>query len=117
MPEETKTSDGFVVFIGKNNKQNDFLTCKMAHGNDLWFHTKDIHGSHVVMRFENDREFTDSAIVEAAQFAAFYSKAKNSDNVPVDYAKIKFVKKPSGAKPGYVIYTNNRTVYVTPKEK
>lgn len=117
MPEERKTSDGFTVFIGKNNKQNDFLTCKMAHGNDLWFHTKDIHGSHVVMRFENDREFTDSSIVEAAQFAAFYSKAKNSDNVPVDYTKIKFVKKPTGAKPGYVIYTNNKTVYVTPKEK
>jgi len=116
MPLETQTTDGFAVLIGKNNKQNDYLTCKMSGGNDLWFHTKDIHGSHVVMRYDREREFTDNAIIEAAQFAAFYSKAKNSDNVPVDYAKIKFVKKPSGAKPGFVIYTNNKTVYVTPKE-
>ncbi|MBE7027648.1 MAG: fibronectin/fibrinogen-binding protein [Ruminococcaceae bacterium] len=116
MPQETRTTDGFCVFIGKNNKQNDFLTCKMAHNNDLWFHTKDIHGSHVVMRYEQGREFTDNAILEAAAFAAFYSKAKNSENVPVDYTKIKFVKKPSGAKPGFVIYTDNNTVYVTPKK-
>lgn len=116
MPLETKTSDDFCVFIGKNNKQNDYLTCKMAHNNDLWFHTKDIHGSHVVMRYEQGREFTERAIIEVASYAAFYSKAKNSENVPVDYAKIKFVKKPSGAKPGFVIYTNNNTVYVTPKK-
>ena len=116
MPQETRTTDGFCVFIGKNNKQNDFLTCKMAHNNDLWFHTKDIHGSHVVMRYEQGREFTDNAILEAAGFAAFYSKARNSENVPVDYTKIKFVKKPSGAKPGFVIYTDNNTVYVTPRK-
>ena len=116
MPTETRTSDGFLVYIGRNNKQNDYLTFKIAHNNDLWFHTKDIHGSHVVMRYEQEREFTDEAIIEAAQMAAFYSKAKNSDNVPVDFTKIKFVKKPSGAKPGFVIYTDNKTVYVTPKE-
>lgn len=115
MPLETKTSDGFCVLVGKNNKQNDYLTCKMAHNNDLWFHTKDIHGSHVVMRFEQGREFTDGAIIEAAGFAAYYSKARNSENVPVDYTKIKFVKKPSGAKPGLVIYTDYSTVYATPK--
>ncbi|MBR2500724.1 MAG: DUF814 domain-containing protein, partial [Clostridia bacterium] len=97
-------------------KQNDYLTFKISHNNDLWLHTKDIHGSHVVMRYEQEREFTDEAIIEAAQMAAFYSKAKNSDNVPVDFTKIKFVKKPSGAKPGFVIYTDNKTVYVTPKE-
>lgn len=115
MPMETKTTDGFCVFIGKNNKQNDYLTCKMGHNNDLWFHTKDIHGSHVVMRYEQGKEFTDNAIIEAASFAAYYSKARNSANVPVDYTKIKFVKKPSGAKPGFVIYTDNNTVFVTPK--
>ncbi|MBR6646511.1 MAG: NFACT family protein [Clostridia bacterium] len=116
MPTETRTSDGFLVYIGRNNKQNDYLTFKISHNNDLWLHTKDIHGSHVVMRYEQEREFTDEAIIEAAQMAAFYSKAKNSDNVPVDFTKIKFVKKPSGAKPGFVIYTDNKTVYVTPKE-
>ncbi len=117
MPTVAQTSDGFQVFIGRNNKQNDYLTLKMAHNNDLWFHTKEIHGSHVVMRYEQEREFTQTAIIEAAQMAAFHSKAKNSDNVPVDYTKIKFVKKPSGAKPGLVIYTDNKTVYVTPKEE
>ena len=113
MPEERKTSDGFTIFIGKNNKQNDFLTCKMAHGNDLWFHTKDIHGSHVVMRFENSREFTDNSIVEAAQFAAFYSKAEGG-NIAVDYTLARHVKKPAGSKPGFVIYHTNWTAYVTP---
>lgn len=116
MPLEVTLPDGFTVFIGKNNKQNDYLTFKIGHNNDLWFHTKDIHGSHVVLRYSNEKEFTDEAILRAAEYAAFYSKAKESDNVPVDYTKIKFVKKPSGAKPGFVIYTNNKTVYVTPRE-
>lgn len=114
LPLEGKTADGFTVLVGRNNKQNDYLTCKMAHNNDLWFHTKNIHGSHVVLRYENEREFTDDAIIEAARLAAKYSKASESENVPVDYTPIKFVKKPAGAKPGFVIYTTNKTVYVTP---
>ncbi|MBE7034588.1 MAG: fibronectin/fibrinogen-binding protein [Ruminococcaceae bacterium] len=113
-PTELKTKDGFVLLLGKNNRQNDYLTCRLAQNKDLWFHTKNIPGSHVVLKFEQDRPFTDEAILEAAGLAAFYSKAKDSAQVPVDYTEIKNVKKPAGAKPGYVIYTTNRTVYVTP---
>ncbi len=113
-PMEFETQDGFTVLVGKNNKQNDVLTLKTAKNADLWFHTKDIHGSHVILRYEHGKEFSDTAILEAARLAAKYSKAKNSENVPVDYTLVKFVKKPSGAKPGMVIYTDNKTVYVTP---
>lgn len=116
-PELTSftTSDGFTVFIGKNNKQNDYLTTKTARGSDLWFHTKNIPGSHVVLRHEHNRPFTENAIFEAAQAAAYNSKAKNSDNVLVDYTLIKNVKKPNGARPGFVIFTENKTLCVTPK--
>ncbi len=113
-PMEFTTTDGFSVFVGKNNKQNDFLTLKLAKNADLWFHTKDIHGSHVILRYEHGKEFSDTAILEAARLAAKYSKAKHSQNVPVDYTLVKYVKKPSGAAPGMVIYTDNQTVYVTP---
>lgn len=109
------TNDGFTVFVGKNNKQNDFLTLKMSRGADLWFHTKDIPGSHVVIRHEHDRSFSETAILAAAEAAAFSSKARQADKVPVDYTFIKYVKKPNGARPGFVIYTDNKTVYVTPK--
>lgn len=116
MPTEYKI-DGYTIFIGKNNKQNDFLTCKLAKGNDMWFHTKDIHGSHVVLRLEkNMKKVPDSIIYKCATIAAYYSKAKMSQNVPVDYTYIKYVKKPNGAKPGMVIYTDNKTLYVNPKE-
>lgn len=114
-PMEFQTSDGFTVLVGKNNRQNDLLTLKTSKNADLWFHTKDIHGSHVVLCYEHGKEFTDTAILEAARLAAKYSKAKHSENVPVDYTLIKYVKKPSGAAPGKVIYTNQNTVYVTPK--
>lgn len=110
------TSDGFNVLVGKNNKQNDVLTLKSAKNVDLWFHTKDIHGSHVILQYQHGKEFSDTAILEAAALAARYSKAKDSDNVPVDYTHVKYVKKPSGASPGMVIYTDYKTVYVTPKE-
>lgn len=113
-PMQFTTEDGFTVLVGKNNRQNDMLTLKTAKNADLWFHTKDIHGSHVVLRYEHGREFTDTAILAAARLAATYSKAKHSENVPVDYTQIKYVKKPSGAAPGMVIYTNQSTVYVTP---
>ena len=115
-PMVFETTDGFVVLVGKNNKQNDKLTLKTAHGKDLWFHTKNIPGSHTVLVYENEREFTEQAILEAAQLAAYYSKARQSAQVPVDYTLIKYVKKPAGAKPGFVIYTNHQTAYVQPPQ-
>jgi predicted ribosome quality control (RQC) complex YloA/Tae2 family protein len=113
--------DGFTILVGKNNKQNDMLTCKIAKPNDLWFHTQDIHGSHVVLRLEKsidkyDKSKIDSIIYRCATIAAYFSKARMSSNVPVDYTHIKYVKKPNGAKPGMVIFTNNRTLFVNPKE-
>lgn len=113
-PIEFKTSDGFTVLVGRNNKQNDTLTLKTASKTDMWFHTKDIHGSHTIVLL-NGREITDTAIIEAAQICAYHSKAKESSQVPVDYTFVKHVSKPSGSKPGKVIYVNNKTVYVTPK--
>ena len=116
MPSEYKI-DGFTIYVGKNNKQNDFLTCKLARNNDMWFHTKDIHGSHVVLKLDKGiKKVPDSIIYRCATIAAYYSKAKMSQNVPVDYTYIKYVKKPNGAKPGMVIYTDNKTLYVNPKE-
>jgi len=113
---EFETSDGFKVLVGRNNRQNDLLTLKTAGKNDLWFHTKDIPGSHAVIVTEG-REVSDEAILEAAQIAAYFSKAKDSSQVPVDYTLIRRVNKPQGAKPGKVIYTEQKTVYVTPKIK
>lgn len=113
-PLEFKTSDGFVVLVGRNNKQNDELTLKTASKLDYWFHTKNIHGSHAIV-ITNGREITETAIIEAAQVCAYHSKGKDSSQVPVDYTIVKNVSKPSGAKPGKVIYVNYKTVYVTPK--
>ncbi|MBQ3119203.1 MAG: NFACT family protein [Clostridia bacterium] len=115
-PMEFETPDGFRVLVGKNNKQNDLLTLKLSKNSDMWFHTKDIHGSHVVLCYEYGREFSDTAILYAATLAAKYSKASESSQVPVDYTLVKYVKKPSGAAPGMVIYTDNKTVYVTPEK-
>lgn len=109
-PEEF-TIDGFTVLVGKNNKQNDYLSLKLAKENDLWFHTKDIRGSHVILK-TNDQDISDDLIIKCAKLAAAHSKAKNSSNVPVDYCLAKYVKKPSGSKPGMVIYTNYKTVNV-----
>lgn len=108
------TSDGFEVLAGKNNIQNDMLTTKLSEKHDLWFHTKGIHGSHVILKLSG-RDATDTAITEAAEIAAYNSKGKDSSGVPVDYTEVKNVKKPSGAKPGMVIYTTNNTIYVTPE--
>lgn len=114
-PLEFVSSDGFKIFVGRNNRQNDQLTLKTAAKNDMWLHTKDIHGSHVIIA-NDGREISDTAICEAACLAAYNSKARHSDKVPVDYTLVRYVSKPSGAKPGMVIYVNNKTVYVTPKE-
>lgn len=112
-PLEFTSPDGFTVLVGRNNKQNDQLTTKAADKTDIWLHTKDITGSHVIIRAEG-KEVPDSTVLWAARVAAFHSRAKSSSQVPVDYVPVRFVKKPSGAKPGMVIFTNNRTLYVTP---
>ncbi len=112
-PKEFKTSDGFTVLVGRNNRQNDRLTLKTAAKTDVWLHTKDIHGSHVIIRTEG-KPVTETALLEAAQLAAYHSKARESTNVPVDYTLVKHVSKPTGAKPGMVIYVKNNTLFVTP---
>jgi predicted ribosome quality control (RQC) complex YloA/Tae2 family protein len=109
-----QSSDGTEIIVGKNNKQNDYLTNKLAARDEIWLHTKDIPGSHVVIR---SKEPSDVAIREAACLAAYYSKARSSSSVPVDYTKVRYVKKPNGSKPGFVIYDNQQTVYVTPDEE
>lgn len=108
-----KTDDGYEILVGKNNVQNDQLTLKKAKNCDIWFHVKDCPGSHTVL-ISNQEQVPDSSLVQAAVIAAFYSKAKNSAQVPVDFTAIKNVKKPNGAKPGMVIYENYKTLYVTP---
>ena len=113
-PHEYVTSDGFTVLVGRNNKQNDQLTLKIASKNDMWFHTKNIPGSHTIV-VTDSKQISETAIMEAAQICAYHSKAKDSAQVPVDFALVKHVSKPSGTKPGKVIYVNNKTVYVTPK--
>ena len=130
MPEK-RNIDGYTVYIGKNNKQNDYLTCRLAQNSDIWFHTKDIHGSHVVLKVDsnpnashansensgisNTFNVPDAVLYKCASVAAYYSKARMSQNVPVDYTLIKYVKKPNGAKPGMAIYTNNKTIYANPQ--
>ena len=109
------TIDGYTVFVGRNNKENDYLTLKFANKNDIWFHTKDFHGSHTILKIDNNLPYpSNDILVKVAEIAAKHSKARNSSNVPVDYCEVKFVKKPSGSKPGMVIYTNNKTINVTP---
>jgi len=115
-PMEFVSSDGFKILVGRNNKQNDKLTLKIAEKTDIWLHTKDIPGSHVIICAEGN-DVSDETIIEAAVLAAYHSKGKNSAQVPVDYVEVKFVKKPAGAKPGMVIFTNNRTLYVKPDEE
>lgn len=114
--KEYSSKEGYKILVGKNNRQNDELTTKIAAKGDLWFHVKNIPGSHVVVRCAG-QEVSEETIVFAAGLAALNSKAFGSSQVPVDYTQIKNVKKPSGAKPGMVIYTTNKTVFVTPKEE
>ncbi|CAM3698160.1 NFACT family protein [Mesobacillus zeae] len=112
--EKYISSDGTEILVGKNNKQNDYLTNKAAARDDIWLHTKDIPGSHVVIR---NSEPSEKTILEASCLAAYYSKARQSSSVPVDYTRIRYVKKPAGSKPGFVIYDNQQTVYITPDEE
>ncbi len=108
------TIDGFLILVGKNNRQNDYIT-KQANPEDIWFHTKDIHGSHTILKTEN-RVPSQETINKCAALAAFYSKGSNSSNVSVDYTYAKYVKKPSKSKPGMVIYTNQKNVIVKPQK-
>ena len=103
--------DGFTVLVGKNNKQNDYLTTKFANDNDIWLHVKDLQGSHVIIRTEN-KEPNQDTINKCAMLAKAHSKAEQSSNVTVDYTLVKYVKKPSGSKPGMVIYTHEKSVTV-----
>jgi predicted ribosome quality control (RQC) complex YloA/Tae2 family protein len=112
--KEYTSREGYKILVGKNNKQNDYLTTVFANKNDLWFHVKNIAGSHVLVLCGGN-DVSDETILKAATLAALNSKAANSSNVAVDYTPVKFVKKPNGAKAGMVIYTTNKTVYVTPK--
>lgn len=115
-PMRFKSDSGYTIYVGRNNVQNDALTLKKAFKSDIWLHTQKIHGSHAVIT-ANGETPDDNTIMQAACLAAYYSKARNSGKVPVDYTLVKYVKKPSGAKPGMVIYTDYKTVYVTPDEK
>ncbi|WP_332648046.1 Rqc2 family fibronectin-binding protein [Lysinibacillus sp. 54212] len=112
-PEKFISSTGITISVGKNNKQNDYLTFKLAKKNDIWLHTKDIPGSHVVIHDANPDETT---LREAAILSAYFSKARESSSVPVDYTEIRQVKKPNGSKPGFVIYFEQKTLFVTPDE-
>lgn len=114
-PLEYESSEGFLIFVGRNNVMNDRLTLRTASNRDLWFHVKDTAGSHVIVKYDG-RDFTDAVIREAAMLAAYNSKARASSNIAVDYTAVKNVKKPNGAKPGMVIYETYKTEYVTPNE-
>ena len=109
------SSDGYDIYVGKNNYQNEELTFKVATGNDWWFHAKGIPGSHVILKSNNEEELPDRAYEEAAALAAFYSKAKDADKVEVDYIQKKNIKKVAGAAPGFVIYHSNWLMVATPK--
>ncbi|MCK9221388.1 MAG: NFACT family protein [Limnochordia bacterium] len=111
--------DSVLIQVGRNNKENDQLTLKLARPHDIWLHTKQIPGSHVIIRAERKMgdltEIPEHVLVYAAQIAAYFSKARQGQNIPVDYTFVKYVRKPSGARPGFVIYENYRTINVNPK--
>lgn len=115
-PLRFRSTDGFEILVGKNNRQNDQLTLKTAKATDLWLHTQGIAGSHVIIKTDG-KQPPEQTIFEAAQLAAYHSKGRSGSQVPVDCTAVKFVKKPAGAKPGMVIFTNNKTLFVTPSEE
>ena len=113
-PLKFLTSGGYTLYCGKNNRQNDYITTKLSSKTDWWFHVKNAPGSHVLMQ-SNGEEPSEMDFTEAAEVAAFYSKAEGN-NIAVDYTLIKHIKKPAGSKPGFVVYNVNWTAYVTPNE-
>lgn len=113
-PYEFISSEGYPIWVGRNNMQNDELTLKFAKPGDMWLHTKNLPGSHVIARIPDP--IPDKTLLEAASMAAWFSRARNASRVEVDYTRVKYVRKPSGAKPGMVIYVNYNTVIVDPVE-
>ena len=100
------------MYVGKNNFQNDELTFKIASKNDLWFHAKDIQGSHVILKTDNNKKISNDIINKCASIAAFYSKAKDSSKVEVQYTEVKNIKKPKNAKPGFVVFSKYKSILV-----
>lgn len=113
-PEVYYSSEGIEIMVGKNNKQNEYISTRLGRANETWLHTKDIPGAHVLIRAT---QFNEQTLLEAAQLAAYFSKARHSSQVPVDYTLIRHVKKPNGAKLGFVIYEKQQTIFVTPSEE
>ena len=112
-PMEFRSTAGLRISVGKNNTQNDLLTCKLAGKGDIWFHTQKIHGSHVILWTEGGQPDLQS-LNEAACLAAWFSQGRDGSKVPVDYTPVKYVKKPAGARPGMVVYTTYETAWVAP---
>ncbi len=115
-PMEFRSTAGLRISVGKNNVQNDLLTCKQAFKSDIWFHTQKIHGSHVILCCQG-QEVPEEDLLQAARLAACFSQAKDSANVPVDCAAVRYVKKPAGARPGMVVYTTCQTLLADPDEE
>ena len=116
-PMHFVSDDGYDIYVGKNNQQNDYVTLKLSRSTDIWFHTKGIHGSHAIVKTSDAMTVPERTYVQAAALAAYYSKARASQSVPVDYTEVKNVKKPSGARPGMVIYVNYNTIYANPSDE
>ncbi|KXS49867.1 Rqc2 family fibronectin-binding protein [Halanaerobium congolense] len=116
-PRKFISSDGYQILVGRNNKQNDRLTKKMANNGDIWLHTKVIAGSHVIIKRDTEAEVPEQTLTEAAAIAAYFSKARESTNVPIDYTPVENVNKPKGAKPGLVYYDKYQTIYIDPAKK
>ena len=114
-PMEFRSTAGLRISVGKNNMQNDLLTCKQTFKSDIWFHTQKIHGSHVIL-WTGGAQPDLQSLNEAACLAAWFSQGRESGKVPVDYTPVKYVKKPAGARPGMVVYTTYETAWVTPDE-
>ena len=115
-PLEFRSSTGIPISVGKNNTQNDLVAGKLATKGDIWLHTQQIHGSHVILWTRGEQPDA-ASLHEAACLAAWFSQARESGKVPVDYTPVKFVKKPAGARPGMVVYTTYETAWVTPDEE
>ena len=113
-PHKFKSSQGYDMLVGRNNKQNDYITKKLANNRDIWLHTKKIAGAHVIIRNHTRDEIPEKTLKEGAILAATFSKAKMSENVPIDYTEVKNVNKPKGARPGLVYYDDYQTLYVDP---
>ncbi|MFN2339841.1 MAG: NFACT family protein [Halanaerobium sp.] len=116
-PRKFISSDGYQILVGRNNKQNDRLTKKVANDGDIWLHTKVIAGSHVIIKRDTGADVPDKTLTEAAAIAAYFSKARESTNVPIDYTPVENVNKPKGAKPGLVYYDKYQTIYIDPAAK